>query len=74
MIKSKEAMIKMSRIIKYMKVVDMSDGSTTVVEDMEVEDDFLEIVTVGHDDPSSALHDTKKAINMQTVHTRIELI
>ena len=57
-------MIKMSRIIKYMKVVDMSTGSTTVMEDMEVEEDFLEITTINHDNPSSALHATKKAIDM----------
>ena len=65
-------MIKMNQIIKDMKDVDMSTGSTTVVEDMEVEDDFLEIVTIDHDDPSSVLHATKKDIAMQTVHTRIE--
>ena len=67
-------MIKMIQTIKDMKVVDMSVVSTTIVEDMEVEDDFLEITTIDHDSPSSALHDTKKAIAMQTVHTRIELI
>ena len=67
-------MIKMSQIIKDMKAVDMSAGSTTIVEDMEVEDDFLKITTIDHNDPSSALHATKKAIAMQTVHTRIKPI
>ena len=57
-----------------MKAIDMSAGLTTVVEDMDVEDSFLEIVTINHDDPSSALHATKKTSAMQTVHTRIELI
>ena len=57
-------MIKMSQIIKDMKVVDMSTGPTTVMEDMEVEDDFFEIATIDHDVPSSALHATKKAIAM----------
>ena len=57
-------MIKINQIIKDMKAVDMSIGSTTVVEDMEVEDDFLEIMTINHDSPSSVLHATKKAIAM----------
>ena len=64
----------MNQIIKYMKVVDMNVGSTTVMEDMELEDDFLEIVTIDHDDPSSALHATKKVIDLQTTHTRLEPI
>ena len=67
-------MIKTIQIIKDMKAVDMSVGSTTVVQGLEVEDNFLEIVTIDHDDPSSALHGTKKDIITQTVHTRIELI
>ena len=70
----REAMIKMSQIIKDMKAVDMSVSSTTVMEDMEVEDDFLEIATINHDGPSSALHATNKAIAMQSIHARIELI
>ena len=74
MITSKEAMIKTSQIIKDMNVIDMSTSSTTIVEDTEVEDNFLEIMTIDHDNPSSALHATKKDITMQTVHTRIELI
>ena len=64
-------MIKTSQIIKDMKAVNMSVGLTTVVEDMEVEDGFLEIVTIDHDDPSSALHATQKDIAIQTVHMRI---
>ena len=56
MITPSESMIKTSQIIKDMKVVNMSTGLTTVVEDMEVEDDFLEITTINHNDPSSALH------------------
>ena len=47
--------------IKDMKSVDTSVGSTTIVEDMEVEDDFLEIATIDHVGPSNALHATKKA-------------
>ena len=57
-----------------MKAIDMSSSSITVMEDMEVEDDFLEIATIDHIGPSSALHATKKAINMHTIHTRIESI
>ena len=67
-------MIKMSRIIKDMKAIDTSASLIIVVEDLEVEDDFLEILTTNHDDPSSALHATKKDIATQIVHTRIELI
>ena len=67
-------MFKMSRIIKDMKVVNMSVGLTTIVEDMEVKDNFLEIMTIDHDEPSSALHATKKDITMLISHTRIELI
>ena len=57
-------MIKMSQIIKYMKAIDMRISSTTIMEDMEVKDDFLEIVTINNNNPSSALHATKKAIDM----------
>ena len=64
MITPSEAMIKTSQIIKDMKSVDTSVGSTTIVEDMEVEEDFLEIGTIDHIGPSSALHATKKVIDM----------
>ena len=74
MITFQGTMIKMNQIIKDMKDVDMSSGSTTVMEDMEVEGDFLEIATIDHDDPSSALHVIKKDTATQTIHTRIELI
>ena len=67
-------MNRMNQIIKDMKDVDMSVGSTTVMGDMEVEDGFLEIATIDHNDPSSALHATKRDIAMLTAHTRIELI
>ena len=53
-----------------MKVVDMSVGSTTIVEDMEVGDDSLEITTIDRDGPSSALHVTKRDIAMQIVDIR----
>ena len=61
----------MNQILKDVKAIDMSVGSTTVMEDMEVEDDFLEITTIDHGDPSSVLHTTKKDIAMQFIHTRI---
>ena len=67
-------MIKMSQIIKDTKDIDMSAGSTTVVRDMDVGDDSLEIMTIDHDDPYSGLHVTKRDINMQNIHTTIELI
>ena len=71
MITPSESMIKTSQIIKDMRAVDMSVGSTTVMEDMEVKDDFWEITTIDHDDPSSALHVINKDTTTQTVHTRI---
>ena len=64
MIMFQEAMIKTNWIIKDMKAVDMSTSSTIVMEDMEVKDGFLEIMTIDHDDPSSALHAIKKGITM----------
>ena len=67
-------MIKTNRIIKDMKAIYMSVDSTTIVEDMEVEFDSLEIATIDHVGPSGALHATKKVIDMQTSHTKIELI
>ena len=73
MITPKEVMIKMNQIIKDMKAVDMSANSTTAVEDLEVEDDFLEIVITDHDDLSIALHVIKDT-STQTIHARIELI
>ena len=74
MITFQGVMIKMSQIIKDMKVIDTSIGSTIVVEDLEVENDFLEIVTIDHDNPSSDLHVIKKDTATQTSHTKIELI
>ena len=63
-------MIKTSQIIKDMKAVDMSAGSTTIMEDMEIEDDFLEITTIDHVSPSSVSHAMKKVIDMQIAHKR----
>ena len=48
----------------------MSVGSTTIVEDMEVEVNSLGIMTIDHVDPSSVLHAINKVIDMQTAHTR----
>ena len=67
-------MIKMNRIIKDMKAIDMSASSKTVMDDMEVEFNSLGIVTIDHVGPSSVSHAIKKVINMQTVHTRTEPI
>ena len=63
-------MLKMNRIIKDTKAIDMSVGLTTVVEDMEVEVDYLGIVTTDHIGPYNVSHATKKVIDMQTTHTR----
>ena len=51
----------------------MSVGSTIDVEDMEVEVDSLGITTTDHPAPSNVSRATKKDIDMQTVHKRIEL-
>ena len=69
-----EAMLKMNRIIKDMKAIDMSTGSTTVMEDMEVEVNSLGIATIDHVTPSGVLHAIKKVVDMQTTHTRTEQI
>ena len=66
-------MCKTIKIIKGMKVIDISTGSTTDVEDMEVEVDYLGIVTTDHAGPSNVSRATKKDTDMQTVHTRTEL-
>ena len=71
---SQEVIIKMSQIIKDMKAVGTSASLTIVMEDLEVKDNFLEIVKTDHDDPSSASHVINKDTTTQTVHTRIELI
>ena len=66
-------MRKMIRIIKGTKVVDMSTGSTTDVEDMEVEVDSLGIMTTDHVGPFNVSHVTKKDTDTQNVHTRTGL-
>ena len=70
----REAMLKTNRIIKDMKAVDMSAGSTTVGEDREVEVDSLGITTTNHVVPSSVSHAIKKVIDLQTAHTRTKPI
>ena len=73
-ITTSEAMIKTNQIIKYMKAIDMSTGSTTIVEDMEVEVNSMGITTTNHVGPSSDSYATKKVINMQTSHRKTESI
>ena len=68
-----EVMLKVNKIIKGMMVVDMSAGSTTDVEDMEVEVDSMGITTPDHIGPSNVSHVIKKDTDMQIVHTRTEL-
>ena len=67
---SQGTMTRMNQAIDNMKVVDTSVGSTTVVEDLEVKDDSLEIMTIDHDDQSNVLHAIKKDTDMQTVHIK----
>ena len=70
---SNETMHKTIRIIKGMKVVDMSSSLITDMEDMEVEVDSLGITTTNHVGPSNVSRVTKKVIDTQTIHIRIEL-
>ena len=74
MITISEAMLKTNIIIKDTKVVDMSTGSTTVMEDMEIKGDSLGFVTIDHVGPSSVSHARKKVIDMQTAHIRTKPI
>ena len=67
MIISQGTMNKMNQAIDNMKVVDTSVDSTTVVEDLEVEDDSMEIVTINHDDQYNVLHPIKNDSGMQYV-------
>ena len=69
-----EVMLKMNRIIKDMKVTDMSVDLTTVREDMEVEVYYLGIMKNNHVDPSRVSHAIKKVTDKQTSHTRTEPI
>ena len=55
-----------------MKAVDTNAGSTTVMEDLEVEDDNLEIVTIDHDGQFNVLHAIKEDTDMRTVHIKTE--
>ena len=57
-------MIKPNQIINDMKAIDMSAGSTTVMEDMEVEVNSLGIMTIIHVGTSSVLHAINKVIDM----------
>ena len=61
-------MHKSTKIIKGTKVVDTSAGSTTDMEDMEVEVDSLGITTTNHVGPSNVSHIIRKDTDMQIVH------
>ena len=63
----------MNQAIDNMKVIDTNVGSTTVMEDSEVKDDSMEIVTIDHNDRSNVLHVIKKDTDMRTVHIKTEL-
>ena len=43
-------MNKTNQTIENTKAIDMIVVSTTIMEDLEVEDDSLEIMTINHDD------------------------
>ena len=56
-----------------MKVIDTSSGLTIIMEDLEVEDDFLEIMTIDHDGQFNVLHAIKKDTDMRDVHIKTKL-
>ena len=57
-------MLKTNRIIKDTKVIDMSLGSITDMEAMEVMVDSLGIDTTDHIVPSNVSHVTRKKTDM----------
>ena len=59
-----ETMHKMIIMIKGTNVIDMSAGSTTDMEDMEIEVDSLQITTTDHVGPSNVSHVTKTDTDM----------
>ena len=65
---------QMIRMVRGMKVGDMSAGMKINVEAMEEEVDSLGIATTDRIDPSNASLVIKRVIGMLTVHTRTELI
>ena len=65
-------MNKTHQTIDNMKAVDMKVDSTTVVEDLEADDDSMEIMTIDHDDWLNASHAITKDIGMRIVDTKIE--
>ena len=58
--------------IDNMKTVDMRVGLTTIIKDLEVKDDSLEIMTIDHDNQLNSLHAIKKDTGMRTVHIKTE--
>ena len=55
-----------------MKAEDTNVSSTTIMENLEIEGDSLEIVTIDHDDRFNASDAIKKDTSMQTVHIKTE--
>ena len=64
---------KTYQTIDNMKAADTNANSTTVVGDLEVEEDSQEIMTIDHDDRFNASHAIKKDTGMRTVHIKTEL-
>ena len=64
---------KMYQTIDNMKAADTNANSTTVVEDLEAEDVYMEIMTIDHDDRFNASHAIKKDIDMRIFHTKTKL-
>ena len=61
---------KTYQTIDNMNAIDMNAGLTTVAEDLEVEGDSLEIMTIDHDDQFNASHAIKKDTGMWTIHIK----
>ena len=65
-------MTKTHQTIDNTNAIDTNIDSTTVVEDLEVKYDSLEIMTIDHDGRFNATHAIMKDIDMHIFHTKIE--
>ena len=63
---------RMCQTIEKIKATDVNPDSTTIVEDLEVEDDSLEIMTIDHDDQFNTSDAIKKDTDMWIAHTKTE--
>ena len=65
-------MKKTYQIIDNTNAIDMNADSITIMDDLEVKDDSLEIMIIDEDDWFNASDTIKKDTGMQTVHIKID--